>query len=85
MPRVRQRFARLSPCFILMCLLVPPCFVARVVFLMVSLSALFSGAGCNVPMGELRGVGKLFDWQARCLRVDDGKPLAGGNLVYRWD
>lgn len=33
---------------------------------------------------ESRGVRKLFDWQARCLRVDDGKPLSGGNLVYRW-
>ncbi|CAM9598989.1 unnamed protein product, partial [Ectocarpus sp. 12 AP-2014] len=29
-----------------------------------------------------RGIRGLFRWQAHCLRVDDGKPLGGGNLVY---
>ncbi|CAM9107353.1 unnamed protein product [Choristocarpus tenellus] len=29
-----------------------------------------------------RGVKQLFLWQAHCLRVDEGKALSGGNLVY---
>eukprot|EP00752_Nemacystus_decipiens_P002246 g2129.t1 len=29
-----------------------------------------------------RGIRGLFRWQAHCLRIDDGKPLGGGNLVY---
>ncbi|CAM9144280.1 unnamed protein product [Scytosiphon promiscuus] len=29
-----------------------------------------------------RGIRSLFPWQAHCLRVDEGKPLGGGNLVY---
>lgn len=30
-----------------------------------------------------RGIRALFRWQAHCLRIDNGKPLRGGNLVYR--
>lgn len=33
---------------------------------------------------ERRGIRSLFRWQAHCLRVDEGKPLGGGNLVYRY-
>lgn len=38
---------------------------------------------CTARLCGRRGIQGLFRWQAHCLRVDDGKPLEGGNLIYR--